>query len=268
MSSPGFDETLLNKAALNQAALHKAAQWLASSRKTIAFTGAGVSTESGIPDFRSAEGLWARFDPAEYATLGAFRADPEKVWRMLAELETVLDAQPNAGHLAMARLEAGGALEGIVTQNIDGLHQAAGNSRVVEYHGSGRSFTCLLCGASYLRKQVKMMGMPPRCEAGGPGEVCGAVLKPDVVFFDEAIPPAAIAETAELVKDAEVVLVAGTSCEVYPASEFPRRVREQGGRVIEVNLEPAVALAPDILLQGRFGEIMPRLTARWEALRA
>lgn len=273
MSSSESDGTLLNKAALhqaapNQAALHQAAQWLASSRKTIAFTGAGVSTESGIPDFRSAEGLWARFDPAEYATLGAFRADPEKVWRMLAELETVLEAQPNAGHLAMARLEAGGALEGIVTQNIDGLHQAAGSSRVVEFHGSGRSFTCLSCGANTPRNQVKMMGMPPRCEAGAPGEPCGAILKPDVVFFDEAIPPAAIAQAAELVKDAELVLVAGTSCEVFPASDIPRRVRGQGGRVIELNLEPAAALAPDILLQGRFGEIMPKLTARWEELRA
>lgn len=248
--------------------LKRAAEWLVTSRKTIAFTGAGVSTESGIPDFRSKGGLWARFDPAEYATLGAFKANPEKVWRMLAELETVLDAEPNAGHRAMASLESGGALEGIITQNIDGLHQAAGNRRVVEYHGSGGTFSCLTCGANYPRTQAKLMGMPPRCDSGGPSEVCGAILKPDVVFFDEGIPPKAVLDSTQLVKDAELILVAGTSCEVYPASEIPRQVRQQGGRVIEVNLEPAAALAPDILLQGRFGEIMPRLIVRWEGLRA
>lgn len=251
-----------------QSLLEQAAEWLATSRKSIAFTGAGVSTESGIPDFRGAEGLWARFDPAEYATLGAFRTDPEKVWRMLVELETVLDAQPNAGHVAMAELEAGGALEGVITQNIDGLHQAAGSTRVVEYHGSGRSFSCLTCGANYPRKQVELMGMPPRCDAGDAGAICGAVLKPDVVFFDEAIPRQAIADSMQLVADADVVLVAGTSCEVYPASEIPRQVRGQGGRVIEINLEPAAALRPDILLQGRFGELLPRLKARWEGLKA
>ena len=258
MENPGSGDSLLVQAA----------EWLAASRKSIALTGAGVSTESGIPDFRSAEGLWARFDPAEYATLGAFKKDPEKVWRMLAELESVLDAEPNPGHIALARLEAGGALQGIVTQNIDGLHQAAGSRKVVEYHGSGRTFSCLTCGANYPRNQVELMGMPPRCDAGGPGSVCGAVLKPDVVFFDESMPPKAMAESAQLVMNAELILVVGTSCEVYPASDIPRQVRGQGGRVIEINLAPAAGLKPDILLQGEFSRILPALEANWERLRA
>ena len=255
--------------------LNRAAEWIATSARTIAFTGAGVSTESGIPDFRSAGGLWARFDPAEYATLGAFLKDPEKVWRMLAELEDVLDAEPNAGHIAMAGLEAGGALAGIITQNVDGLHQAGGSAAVVEFHGSGRSFSCLTCGASYPRAEVEKLERPPRCTGGargGSGEArggaCGAILKPDVVFFDEAIPPAALEESARLIEGAELILVAGTSCEVFPASDIPRQVRAQGGRIIEINLEPAAGLAPDISLPGKFSEVMPRLEERWKTLRA
>ncbi len=248
-------------------ALKQAAAWMATSRKTIAFTGAGVSTESGIPDFRSAGGLWARYDPAEYATLGAFRADPEKVWRMLAEMEEVFAAEPNAGHLAMAELEAEGGLAGIVTQNVDGLHQAGGSRAVVEFHGSGRSYSCLSCGASFLRAEVRAMGVPPHCP-GRENQTCGAILKPDVVFFDEAIPPRAISETGRLVHGAELVLVVGTSCEVYPANEIPQQVRARGGRVVEINLEPALGLAPDVSLIGRFSEVMPSLVEQWRGMRA
>ncbi|MCZ6558934.1 MAG: NAD-dependent deacylase [SAR324 cluster bacterium] len=245
-----------------------AAEWLATSRKTIAFTGAGVSTESGIPDFRSAGGLWSRYDPAEYATLGAFLRNPEQVWKMLAELEEVLNAEPNPGHRAMAELEAAGALAGIITQNVDGLHQAGGSKTVVEYHGSGRTFSCLTCRASYTRAEVKQMERPPRCTNTVRGGACAAILKPDVVFFDEPIPPQAIARSAQLMQGAELVLVVGTSCEVYPASEIPLRVRGQGGRIIEINLEPAAGLAPHISLLGRFSEIMPALKSRWEGMRA
>ena len=109
--------------------------------------------------------------------------------------------------------------------------------------------------------------MPPRCP-GGAGGGCGAILKPDVVFFDENIPPQAIIESAQLVRDAELVLVVGTSCEVYPANEIPQQVKRQGGRIVEINLEPAAGLGADILLQGKFSEIMPRLKARWEGMRA
>jgi len=128
-----------------KARIERAAQWMLSARKTIAFTGAGVSTASGIPDFRSAAGLWSRYDPADYATLGAFRADPVRVWEMLAEMEEVLNAQPNPGHEVLARMERNGALSGIVTQNIDGLHIDAGSTaeRTVEIHGTFREVTCL-----------------------------------------------------------------------------------------------------------------------------
>ena len=245
--------------------LARAVELITTSRKAIAFTGAGVSTESGIPDFRSAAGLWARFDPAEYATLGAFKADPEKVWHMLAEMEQVLQVQPNAGHQAMADLEAGGVLHGIITQNVDGLHQAAGSRRVVEFHGSSRTFTCLTCGAGYPREQVRAMATPPRCIHTIPdnGGLCGAVLKPDVVFFDEMIPPQALAGAWELVQEADVVIVAGTSCEVYPAAEIPHRVRAQGGTIIEINREPVASLRADVSLVGNFSEMASALHTHW-----
>jgi len=249
--------------------LNQAAAWLATSNKSIALTGAGVSTESGIPDFRSPDGLWSRYSPAEYATLGAFRRDPEKVWRMLAELEEVLMAEPNAGHVALAELEAEGALAGIITQNVDGLHQAAGSRTVVEFHGNGRTFSCLSCGASYTRSRVLAMGeMPPHCSNEVHGVPCGAILKPDVIFFDEQIPPKALAASSQLVRGAELILVIGTSCEVFPASEIPLQVRREGGRIVEINLEPADGLAPDISLPGWFTEVVPRLQERWRGLRA
>lgn len=257
------------------AELHRAAQWLASARKTIAFTGAGVSTESGIPDFRGASGLWSRYDPAEYATLSAFRANPGKVWHMLAELEQLLDARPNPGHLALARLEDGGALAGIITQNVDGLHQAAGSRSVVEYHGSNRTYICLTCRERFAREAVRTMPraqaspmpMPRPCPQGHSGRGAPCVLKPEVVFFDELIPESAQIGAARLVAGADLILVAGTSCEVYPAADIPWQVRRQGGRVIEINLEPAGALQADLVLQDRFSEAMTALHDAWAGVR-
>ena len=123
-------------------AIRQAVAMLKKSRKAVALTGAGVSTESGIPDFRSAGGLWSRFNPLEYGTLGAFQRDPAKVWQMLAELLTLVDCRPNRGHEALASLEEMGLVHGIITQNIDGLHQQAGSRQVIEFHGSMASFSC------------------------------------------------------------------------------------------------------------------------------
>lgn len=248
--------------------INQAAQWLAESKKAIVFSGAGVSTESGIPDFRSAGGLWTRYDPAEYGTLGAFLRDPEKIWGMLAELEKVLDAKPNPGHMALAELEKNGYVAGIITQNIDGLHQAAGNANVVEYHGSNRTYSCLTCKAHYPRAEVKQMPIPPRCTREVRGSDCGAILKPDVVFFDESIPMQALVGADQLVQGADFVMVVGTSCEVFPASEIPQQVRKQGGRVVEVNLELAAGLNAHLSLQGKFSQVVPAIVERLQALRS
>jgi NAD-dependent deacetylase len=245
-----------------------AARWLGSARRTVVLTGAGVSTESGIPDFRSASGLWARYNPAEYATLGAFRSDPVKVWRMLAELEQLLLAEPNPAHWALAELEQSGHVAGIVTQNVDGLHQAGGSRNVVEYHGSNRTLSCLACGAVYAREALQGAARPPRCRTVVGGAVCGAVLKPDVVFFDEMIPPQALIESERLLEGADLILVVGTSCEVYPAAEIPFRVRRQGGKIVEINLEPAEGLPSDLVFAERCSAVLPALSERVKALGA
>lgn len=235
-------------------AFARAVECIRGAKKTIALTGAGVSTESGIPDFRSKGGLWSRFDPMEYGTLGAFRRDPVMVWEMLKELLLVVDARPNRGHKIMARMEEDGFLHGIITQNIDGLHQKAGSSTVVEFHGSLDFFSCLACGASYHLEEIRSMKLPPRCS-------CGEILKPDVVFFDENIPPAAIKNTEEFINGADVLIVAGTSCQIAPASSIPFQVKQLGGVVIEINLEPALGGMADFSLEGKFTVSMTRMAA-------
>lgn len=231
-------------------AIRLAAGLLKKSRKAVALTGAGASTESGIPDFRSAGGLWSRFDPLAYGTLGAFQRDPAKVWRMLSELLALVDCRPNRGHEAMARLEAMGVVHGIITQNIDGLHQKAGSRHVIEFHGSMASFSCLGCGAVKLLAEVRRMELPPHCP------VCRAILKPDVVFFDEQIPPQALRGTEKLLAGADLLLVAGTSCAVMPAALIPSQVVRQGGMVIEINLAPVLTGIARLSLAGKFTEVM------------
>lgn len=237
--------------------LDQAVQLIRRADKVIALTGAGVSTESGIPDFRSRGGLWSRFDPMEYGTISAFRRNPDKVWKMLQELLFVVNARANTGHEAMARMERAGYLQGIVTQNIDGLHQKAGSSVVVEFHGSMNTFSCLSCGLSYPLASVLEMQLPPRCS-------CGEVLKPGIVFFGESIPPEALAGSEGLVHGANVLIVAGTSCQVPPAAYIPSLVRQQGGLIIEINLEPALGSGADIFLEGKFTTTMSRLVAALE----
>jgi len=230
-----------------------AAAILKKAKKAIALTGAGVSTESGIPDFRSKSGLWSRFDPMEYGTISAFRQDPAKVWKMLKELISITDAQPNPGHLAMAEFEDKNILKGIITQNIDLLHQKAGSKNVIEFHGSIDSLSCLDCGRQYPLSSLQKKQIPPSCIH------CQSLLKPDVVFFDEQIPPEAFSKSRELIQGADCLLVAGTSCQVIPASFFPTQVHDQGGAIIELNLEPALGSMATVVLQGGFSKTMQLL---------
>ncbi|HET7856089.1 MAG TPA: NAD-dependent deacylase [Gaiellaceae bacterium] len=202
----------------------------------VVLTGAGVSTESGIPDFRSPTGIWAEFDPLEYASLDAFRRDPAKVWRFYAPRFAMLaDAEPNAAHVALAQLERRGLVRAVVTQNIDLLHERAGSRDVVEVHGSIRTSTCPGCGAVYpLAEVVELLGSSdaPACPA------CGAVLKPDVVFFGEQLPEAAIDRAYELARGAGVLLVVGSTLEVWPVAELPLTTLAAGGAVAIVNKGP------------------------------
>jgi len=229
---------------------------LQKSRNAVALTGAGVSTESGIPDFHGKEGLWSRYDPVEYGTLGAFMANPEKVWRMLATLLDVVDASPNKGHKALAVLEQQGLLSGIITQNIDSLHQKGGSRNVIEFHGSLDTFSCLSCGGSYDLAFVKGSSLPPHCAS------CEAILKPDIVFYDESIPETVLTQTEQMLASADLLLVAGTSCQVQPAARIPSLVYNCGGRIIEINREPALKHIAAVTLKGNFSTVMEKLVDR------
>jgi NAD-dependent deacetylase len=213
------------------------ARLIGEHQPCVALTGAGASTESGIPDFRSPTGIWAEFDPTEYATLGAFRRDPEKVWRFYAPRFSMLaDAEPSRVHLALADLERRGLLEAVVTQNIDRLHERAGSREVVEVHGSIRTSSCPSCGATYeLDRVLELLEAgagAPHCEA------CGTILKPGVVFFDELLPVDAIDRAFELAGRARLLLVVGTSLEVWPVAGLPDETLDSGGRVAVVNQAP------------------------------
>jgi len=221
----------------------------------VVLTGAGVSTESGVPDFRSPTGLWAQFDPLEYGSIDAFRRDPEKVWRFYAPRFSMLtEAEPNDAHLALARLERAGLVRAVVTQNIDLLHSRAGSREVVEVHGSIRTSSCTRCGRSYELPRVLAL-----LEAAGAPACpeCGAILKPDVVFFGELLPSGAIERAFELARDARLLLVVGSALEVHPVAGLPLETLEAGGAVAIVNLGPtALDSRAELRVEASAGETL------------
>ncbi len=235
--------------------LARAAGWLREARRVVALTGAGISVESGIPAFRGSQGLWDRYDPNDYAHIDSFLADPGRVWRMLKELGDICrQAKPNPAHLALAELERRGRLETVITQNVDGLHQAAGSRRVIEFHGSGRTLSCVVCRRGFAREDVGLESLPPRCD-------CGGALKPDVVLFGEPIPETALEAAVSAARDCQLMLVVGTSAVVAPASFMPHLARESGARIVEVNLEPTglTNQVAHLSLFGPAGQVMPTL---------
>ncbi|GAB6162297.1 NAD-dependent protein deacetylase [Desulfothermus naphthae] len=199
----------------------------------VAFTGAGISVPSGIPDFRSPGGLWTKYDPMKVATAEAIYNNPKEVWEFLLETLDLLEkSQPNPAHIALAELENNDKLKGIITQNIDNLHQRAGSKNVVEYHGNFERFYCAKCGKKYNKDEVKKIiatQIPPNCK-------CNGLIRPDVVFFGEPIPHRAIIDSDNLIKNCDLIVICGTSGEVSPANTIPRIVKRNGGSVIEINL--------------------------------
>jgi NAD-dependent protein deacetylase/lipoamidase len=213
--------------------VERLARMIVESQPCVTLTGAGVSTESGIPDFRSRTGIWRHYDPMEYASIDAFRRDPAKVWDFYAKrLGVLAEAQPNAAHVALADLERRGLVEAVVTQNVDRLHQRAGSRRVLEVHGSIQSASCPACGhGEELDRVVELLPVPV-CDR------CGGVLKPDVVMFGELLPPGALEEASRLAGTAGVLLVVGSSLEVYPVAGLPEEALRSGGRLAIVNRGP------------------------------
>jgi NAD-dependent deacetylase len=215
-------------------------------------TGAGISVESGIPSFRGAQGMWAKYDPMEYATLHAFMRSPRKVWEMLSEMLSVCGgAMPNAAHSGLAALEEMGVVRAVITQNVDGLHQSAGSRRVIEYHGNIEALVCVFCWRRYPTRERWTRDAVPVCD-------CGQILKPDVVLFGEPIPWLAQEQAEEEARTCGVLLVIGTSAQVSPACDIPRIAKASGAAVVEINPEPTslTASVTDIHLRGSAAEVL------------
>jgi NAD-dependent deacetylase len=207
------------------------AELILANQPCVVLTGAGVSTESGIPDFRSASGIWAQYDPYEVASIEAFHRDPERVWEFYAHrLDVLADAAPNPAHVALAELESLGLVQAVITQNVDRLHAAAGSRDVIEVHGSIAAAVCLACGRR--EEHVRELLPLPRCAD------CGAVLKPGVVMFGELLPVEAIDRATALAQNAELLLVVGTSLEVWPVAGLPEETLAHGGKLAIVNRDP------------------------------
>jgi NAD-dependent deacetylase len=240
--------------------IKKAKELVINAGKISAFTGAGISVDSGIPDFRSEGGLWKRFDPLEHATRESFMRDPTKFWTMGKELaETIVKAKPNDAHLALARLEEQGKLTGVITLNIDNLQQSAGSKRVIELHGNYLCAHCIECNEEYfgraVHESVAKGEIPPKCEK------CGGILKSDAILFGEPLPHEPMANAIELCRDTDLMIVIGTSLTVYPAAFLPQLAKNAGAKIIVINLEGTnkddVA---DIVLRGRATDIVPMIT--------
>ena len=207
------------------------AELIRANQPCVALTGAGASTESGIPDFRSAGGIWSQYDPYEVASIDAFRRDPARVWEFYAlRLDVLADARPNEAHHALARLAAAGLLDAVITQNVDRLHTAAGSRDVIEVHGSITRADCLTCGAEV--SDVRSLLPLPTCAR------CGSILKPGVIMFGELLSEAALDRAVELARGAALLLVVGSSLEVWPVAGLPEETLAHGGKLAIVNRDP------------------------------
>lgn len=238
--------------------LQAAADALKRSSHAIAVTGAGISVESGIPSFRGTDGIWVKYPVEEFATIDAYVSNPRKVWQLWRELADQLgDTKPHAGHVALAELEAAGVLKAVITQNVDHLHQDAGSKKVIEYHGNARHLRCLECGAEKPFDRANVPPTPPYCPA------CRGLMKPDVVMFGELIPGEAMVEADMLARQSDVVLIVGTSAQVFPAARLPYTAKERGAFIIEANVEPTAFTEQisDAFLAGPAGTTLPELAS-------
>lgn len=236
--------------------IERAVRVIERAEYAIVFTGAGISAESGVPTFRGKGGLWERYKPEEIATPEAFEHDPRKVWEWYkVRMELIARAKPNPGHIALARMEEAGIIKAIITQNVDGLHQRAGSKKVLELHGSIWRVRCINPGCGYKsRVREPPKEIPPHCPR------CGSLLRPDVVWFGEPLPSRVWEQAVIEASNADLVLVVGTSGVVMPAAMIPLLVKQHGGVIVEVNVEPSnITASADIFLKGKAGEILPEI---------
>jgi NAD-dependent deacetylase len=213
--------------------IREVADQIRRSARVAAFTGAGISVESGIPPFRGEHGIWEEYDPYNL-DIRYFLSQPEKSWDVIKEIfyHRFENAQPNAAHIALAQMEAYGLLQTVITQNIDNLHRRAGSRTVIEYHGNSHRLVCLKCGSQFEVSTDILESIPPRCRR------CNTILKPDFVFFGEPIPMKAHQRALEETRTSDLWLLVGTSGEVYPAASLPFEAKNNHKIIVEVNVQP------------------------------
>ena len=238
--------------------IKKAAELLANSKNSIVLTGAGISTESGIPDFRGEGGIWDKYKPEIYGDIESFLKDPSKFWKMAEDIApTLFNAKANPGHFALAELEKMKIIKAIITQNVDELHQKAGAVIVYEVHGNINRFTCLGCRASYNKDQV-LNKLKRRKRSSPLCDYCGMPLKPSVVLFGEDLPKFEKYMSVDLAKKADVMLIAGSSLTVAPICDLPVYTLSGGGKLIIVNDQPThLDDKAEIVLNNKTGTILP-----------
>jgi NAD-dependent deacetylase len=230
------------------------AQLILESNNSVAFTGAGISAESGIPPFRGEGGIWSRYNP-EVLELDYFFRWPLKSWTVIKEIfyNYFGDVKPNAGHNILAKWENEGILNAVITQNIDNLHQMAGSSEVYEFHGTTARLICTVCNTTFSSEIILSKEMPPLCAD------CNGLLKPDFIFFGEGIPSKAYQKSIDAARKCKLFFIIGTSGEVSPANQIPVLAKESGAKIIEINKETSLYTKriSDYFLMGSSGEILP-----------
>ena len=233
--------------------MEEAAKLIMNANHVTAFTGAGISVESGIPPFRGKDGLWSRYDPI-VLDINYFHSKPKESWLVIKEIfyDFFGEAKPNAAHIALAELEKMGILKSVITQNIDTLHQQAGSKEVYEFHGNSRNLICTNCSKTFKAEEIDLSVLPPKCK------VCETVLKPDFVFFGEPIPEPARSNSFNETENADIFLLIGTTREIMPASIIPQEAKRNGVKIIEINVETTnfTKSITDLFIEGKATEVM------------
>ena len=250
---------------VNESEIARLARDIRKASRIVALSGAGMSVESGIASFRGPGGLWEKYDPEEYGHINTLRYEPAKAWIMLSDMQReILKAKPNKGHYALAELERMGKLRAIITQNVDGLHHVAGNRDVIEFHGHLQSVSCMDCGHRVPSADIDLDKLPPRCSK------CSGPVKPDAVFFGEAIPSDALMRSHREASTRDLMLVIGTSAMVYPAASMPDIAHDAGARVVEINPSetPLTGRISAYIVKGPAGDVLERVVQQLKSLPA
>lgn len=235
------------------------------AKKVVVLSGAGMSVESDIAPFRGPGGLWEKYDPVEYGHITTLRNAPEKAWIMLREMQReIMKAKPNKGHYALAKLEEMGLVSSIITQNVDGLHHVAGSRDVIEFHGNLQSVICMDCNYTVPSSDVPLDNIPPSCKK------CNGPVKPNAVFFGEAIPSEALSRADQESSSCDLMLVVGTSAEVQPAASMPHLAKNAGAKVIEINISetPFTGYVSNYIIKGPAGDVLEKVLNKVAELKA